>query len=140
MTAFYEGGLDRVDARYLKTERVNNRIVVTPIPGKIGVLHLSPTHVASRTLLTHYISSSELPTNVIDGLKRLDRAVDTNLTLMIESLNESLSADRRNILLNDDPSSNWFGSASGLYWGHFVPLEPYAKDVNAGIRSALGVK
>jgi len=140
MTLFYEGGLQRIDKTFIKADHVNNRVVLTPIPGKFGVLHLSPTHIASRTLLTHYISSSELPTNVIDGLKRLDGAVDTNLTRMIESLNASLSEDRRNILLNDDPSSNWVGSATGRYWSHFIQLEPHAKDVNAEIRSALGVR
>ena len=57
--------------------------------------------------------------------------------LLIESLNESLASDLRNILENDVHGSERYASASGLYWSKFIPLKARADVVAIAVRKAM---
>ncbi len=140
MNAFFKGGQGRLDLRYVHVSSVNNRAQVDWIPGKIGVLNTSAKYNENRRLLTEYLSSAQLPSDVGVALKDFDTAVEDNSVLMIGSLNDSLASDPRIIVYDDTYSSNWYGSASGLYWQRFIPLKPKADAIRSAIRAALGVK
>ena len=107
------------------------------IPGKIGVINTSKKYVANRQKLTSLISSAALPTEVAASLKLFDDAIEKNSALMIESLNQSVEEDPRNILQNSVYGTPWYGSASGLYWKHFIPLKPRADVITQTVRKAF---
>jgi hypothetical protein len=81
-----------------------------------------------------------LPAEVINALKELNNTVQQNVTIMIESLNESLQKDPQNIIRNFDYGSDYYGAASGLYWIKFISLRPVVDKINAAVRSSLNVK
>jgi hypothetical protein len=137
---FFKGGKARMDARYAKVSHVNNRIEVVGNPGQIFIINTSPKHLEARDLLMKTYASSKLPTSVVSALKDFDSTVEKDMTLMIESLNDSLALDRRNILDNDIPSAVNFGSASGLYWSRFAHLKNRAEAINTAIRGYLNLK
>lgn len=138
--AFFKGGQGRLDLRYLSVSPPDTRKKVSRIPGKIGMVNTSVKYINSRHMLMEFYSSSQLPSKIAAGLKALDKAVDDNMTLMIESLNESLRSDPRNISENDDGSSNFYASAYNLYWTKFIPLKEKADAVSSAIREYLGVR
>jgi hypothetical protein len=140
LDAYFRGGQALVDARFVRVTRTNNKVRADFIPGKIGILNLSTKYLTNRAQLAKYYSSPLLPSGVIESLKMFDKALQDNSTLMLESLNDSLASDPRNIFENDNESSNWWSSATNLYWQHFIQLKPKADKVNTAIRSALGVK
>jgi hypothetical protein len=86
------------------------------------------------------MSSATLPADVSGALRLFDDAVEKDSVLMLESLNESLKSDPRNILENSVYGSNWYGSASGFYWQQFIPLRPRADVVALALRNAIEAK
>lgn len=138
--AFFLNGQARLDMRYAKVTVVNNRAQVDWIPGNIGVINTTQKYAENRKQLATLISSASLPTEVTAALKLLDDAIEKDSTTLIESLNQSLKSDPRNILENSVYGSNWYGSASGLYWRQFIPLRPSADVVTLAVRKAMGKK
>jgi len=134
--AFFMGGQAMLDARYVKVQRLK-RIEVYLIPGKIGIVNISQKYIQNRGQLARYCASPLLPQEIIQALKSLDETVEKNVVLMFDSLNESLSSDPRNILDDDNTASSFWGSASALYWTHFVQLKPKSETINIAIRKAL---
>jgi hypothetical protein len=138
--AYFAGGQAMTDVRLLSMQNVNDRIQVNPTPGRVFIVNLPPKYLQSRSRLTKFCQSPELPSNLIKALKDFDAAVQANISSMIPSLNESLLANPRSILEDDDPKSEFFASAEGHYWGQFIQLEPKANAVSDAVRSAMGVK
>lgn len=136
--AFFLNGQARLDLRYANVKVINNRVNVDWIPGKIGVINTSKKYVDSRKTLSRLMSSAALPEDVTAALKLVDDAIEKNSVAMLESLNESLASDPRNILENDVYGTDHYGSASGLYWSRFIPLRPRADVVTLAVRKALG--
>ncbi len=138
--SYFLNGQARIDMRYAHLTTVNNRVNVEWIPGKIGVINTSQKYNESRRKLTAMMSSAALPADVTAALKLLDDSIEKDSALMIESLNQSLAADPRNILQNSVYGSDWYGSASGLYWRQFIPLRPSADVVTLAVRKAMEAK
>lgn len=134
---FFLNGQARIDTRFAHVTVVNNRANVDWIPGRIGVINTSKKYVDSRKTLSRLISSAALPEQVTGALKLVDDAIEKNSATMIESLNESLAADPRNILENNVFGTERYASASGLYWTKFIPLRPRADVVTAAVRKAM---
>ena len=137
---FFKDGKAVVSAKYSTVTRINERINVVGIPGKVFIVNISRKYTETRALLMAMYSSSKLPESVSAALKDFDKSIEDNMALMIDSLNDSLSTNRRNVLENDDPSSDRHGSASNRYWSKFVHLKPKANTVNSAIRSFLDIK
>jgi hypothetical protein len=76
-----------------------------------------------------------VPESVADALRDFDQTVEKDMSLMIESLNDSIAADPNNLIYNDAYNSGWYASASGLYWQKFIPLRPKADIVAKEMRS-----
>jgi hypothetical protein len=134
---FFEGGKAFLDFRYRNVRTENFRLHQDPMPGKIGLLNGSKRYHEARELLMTMYSSSTLPVGVAMALKELDKTIGDNLSLMIESLNDSYETNKRNLLENDDPTSDRYGSAAGRYWYSFVSLKPKAEVVSDAIRQCL---
>lgn len=136
---YWKGGQARIDTRFALLSKVNDRVHLEHIPGKIGIINSSAKYVESRRQLTNLSSSSLLPSTVTAALKDFEKTIEDNMTLMVESLNESFASDPRYIFESDDSSSNWYGSASGRYWARFASLREKASAVSEEIRQYLGV-
>lgn len=134
---FFRNGNGRLDTRYANIRSINNRAHIDWIPGKIGVINTSARYGEARKKLSSLAASALLPTNLTAALRDFDDTVERDSTLMIESLNQSLAVNPRHIVENDVDGSNWYGSASGLYWSQFVPLRPKADAVTAAIRQVV---
>lgn len=137
---YFKGGQARLDARFMNVQTINHRIDAHFIPGKIGIINTSSKYIQSRAQLAQYCASPLLPSPVIQALNEFDETIERDMVLMIESLNDSLSSDPRNIIENDQVGSNWLLSAWGLYWTHFHNLRPKSEKVSSEIRAALGVR
>jgi hypothetical protein len=135
--AFFLNGNSMFDVKYANVTTPNNRVQIDWIPGKIGIINLSAKYVENKKALTKLFSSSRLPADVVAALKGFNEAVDRDSTLMIESLNQSLASDPRNILENDVYGSNWYGSAAGFYWKQFISLRAKADLVSVATRNAM---
>jgi hypothetical protein len=136
---FFEGSQSRIDIRYANISGVNVAHVQW-IPGNIGLINTSKKYNESRRLLAQFYSSAQLPVEVVRTLKDFDKAIEDNLVLMIEVLNERLADNAEKIIDNDKYSSPRFGNMSNLYWSRFIKLRPKAEAVSAAIRAYLEVK
>jgi hypothetical protein len=140
LDSFFAGGKGIIDARYIKLSETNYRLQADFLPGKIGIINGSKVYFDSRNLLMAMYSSSKLPANVVACLKDLEKTIEDDMKLMIESLNYSLSSNQRNVVENDDPSSDRHGSAAGRYRSKFLQLKPKAEAVSDAVRECLNTK
>ena len=137
---FFVDGKGRLDVRFARVSNVNNRVEVEWLPGRIGVINTSVKYTENRHKLVELYSSAQVPAAIAVALKELDDAIEKDSTLMIESLNESLAPDPRTIFENEQVGTRFYGSASGLYWSHFISLSPKADAVRLWLRDYLNVK
>jgi hypothetical protein len=137
---FFLGGKARLDVRYASVSNVNNRIQVNWLPGRIGVINTSAKYNENRQKLMELYSSAQIPAALAVALKELDGVIEKDSTMMIESLNESLSIDQRNITDSEQASSPFYGSAAGLYWTNFIPLEPKGDAIRLLLRDYINAR
>jgi len=115
LDAFFKDGNSRVDARYGSLKREDQRLEFRGNPGQIFILNTSKTYREACSQLLALHSSSTLPTGIVAALKEFEKTIEDNTTLMLTSLNQSLSTNKRNIFENDVPESDRCGSAVNLY-------------------------
>lgn len=132
MDTFFKGGQAILDIRYAHVVNDKNRARVDWIPGQLGLVNISSKYSESRRHLIALYSSSQIPDSVCSALRDFDNTIQLNTRLMIESLNQSAKTPQ-SIIQNDVYGSQWYGTASGLYWVKFSPLEPKAQEVRTAI-------
>jgi hypothetical protein len=137
---YFTGGKARMDLRYARVSNVNNRAEVEWLPGRIGVINTSAKYNESRSRLIELYSSASVPASVAVALKDLDDVIEKDSTLMIESLNDSMSTNPKYISENDQFGSRFYGSASGAYWTKFVALAPKGEAVRLYLRDYINIQ
>ena len=140
MNKFFQGGQALTDVRFATLTVSNNAVRYERLPGKIGIINLSPKYVENRSALEKMASSSQLPQTIAGKLKEFDDIVQRNCIIMLEVLNDEVSKGINNIIDDSNYSSPYYGGASGAYWTKFVNLRPKAEEVSESIKSYLKVK
>jgi len=64
---------------------------ITTKPGKMAVILITRKHIDSRALLASYSSSALIPKDVATAVTNLDQAVEENLHVLIDAINEGYS-------------------------------------------------
>lgn len=130
----------RMDPKRMKVTREGEDSIpmFDDIPGRVGVVHLSSKHIESCRTLDRFTDSSQLPTDVVTALRVVYDAVNDNIKLLMDVLDESLQDDERNIT-DYDKRGQYEGRVANLYTRRFIALKPLAAAVNTAIRRHLNI-
>ncbi len=110
------------------------------IPGKIGILNTSKKFIESRQRLADLLAYTVLPIEVQDSLHDFDTAIEENLELMIDILNERFSHNHNEFIFAEDRESPHYGRIVGEYATRFRLLGPRANNIRQVIRRYLGAR
>lgn len=133
----FKGGQARLDMRFCKIVNVNHSARVDLIPGKVGLINITSKYVEARKHLLQLAASPKLTNEIVAVLNEMNDAVEYNSVLLLEVLNEKFSENTQNILKEFDPTTNYFGGTSGMYWSKFRHLRPIADKLNTEIKGHL---
>jgi hypothetical protein len=141
ISRYFEGGTRLVSFKYARTTRLSGGGLKTePIPDRVGLVLVSKKYRDAKALLMPFESSPLVPRAVRDSIKAFDKAVDDDLELLLNVINERLIEDKNNILLENDMNSPYFGGTNNSYVKRFTHLKPKADDVLEKIRAFLKVQ
>jgi hypothetical protein len=135
---FFKGGHAVGDVRYLKPPwEQHHKTITSLIPGKVVFVNSSPKYANNIDLLRELASSTQMPSDLSKALKDFIERLNNNLFRMIDSLNQSITEDHRNIIDAESRQSEFQGSASSLYFKMFIPLEPATDPIRSAIKAHL---
>lgn len=110
---------------------------ITPVPGKSGVLHLTPKAVRAQKQLTILYLSALTPTDVSEALKDLEKAIVDNQEILMDTINESYAAKPSTISTAFSCPGQDCWAVNNLFYSRFVQLLPKATAITAAMRKHM---
>jgi hypothetical protein len=109
------------------------------IPGRVGFINTSRKYAESRATVARMAASPRLPTEIMNGLRRLDATVERNSCTLTAVLDEALQSDDNRILNFGKGGEPQYAWVNNTYWHRFEHLRPVADEIGAAIRKYLKV-
>lgn len=116
--------------------RAEVRFIINDIPW----IKTSQKYDVNREKLKQFEESGTLPSNVRDAVKSFEGALDKNIGIMLDVLNNEVRQDPYRIIYEDDTSSPYYLSVDTDYAGASEPLEPKRREISDQIRKYLNVQ
>jgi len=110
---------------------------ITPLPGKSGVLHLTPKAVQARKQLTSFYSSALTPTDVSSALKDLEKAILDNQEILMDTINESYASNPSTISTAFSCPQRDCMTVNNLSYSRFIQLQPKATAITSTMRKYM---
>ena len=110
---------------------------ITPLPGKSGILHLTPKAVQARKQLMIFYSSALTPSDVSDALKDLEKTIADNQELLMDAINESYAAKPSTISTALSCQNGDCIAVNNLFYSRFIQLQPKATAITSAMRKYM---
>ena len=128
--------VDGQNVFYFRYVRMNGDHI-TPLPGKSGILHLTPKAVQASKQLKIFYSSVLTPATVADALKDLEKAIMDNQEILMDTINESYAAKPSTVSNALSYPKQDSKTINNLFYARFVQLQPKAAVITAAIRQYM---
>jgi hypothetical protein len=125
--------VDGQNVTYFRYVRVDGT-QITPLPGKSGILHLTPKAVKSRKRLNAFYSSALLPAEVAEPLRELEKAIADDQEILMDTINESYAANPTSISNAFDCPKEDCNAVVDRFYPRYIQLQPKAAAVTDAIR------
>lgn len=109
-------------------------------PSVVMMVIEPPAYVDARRAMSQFEHSADLPTKIISAITNFDKALDENVVILNEVLNDALQESPKNFIEARDPRSPRYGVVNAMYADRFVQLQPKADRIIVAIRDYLKIK
>lgn len=106
-------------------------------PGTVAILFTTKAYEDAKSRLSQYALSAYLSDSLRSALTALDNRINSNMSLMVEVLDDEYKINPRLLLDYKKETSPYFAGASNAYWREFQPLRPAVEKVSNAIRARL---
>ena len=140
---FFKGGNFNLSLKYVHVSSMggaDHSPVLQEIPGKAYRIYCSVKYLQARQELQRLASFTEVPSSIRNKINSFSEALDKNLDILLDVINQDLDENPDRLAHNDDEKSRYAGAATNTYNKASVQLKPLADDVISEIRNYLGVK
>jgi hypothetical protein len=110
----------------------------TPRPGRIGIMKKTIKYKYNRQVLERYVSSVQIPEEILSEVKTFLSAIDTTISIMFLTINEFYSQDRNYITSFDDAGSKYNSAIQNNVWKR-IDLKSKVDKIIAETRKYLNV-
>jgi hypothetical protein len=135
---FASGGQGHLSLDYgASISRSAGGIIFHDNPSRLNILNTSGKFVKAMETLRSFQMSTRLPTKIKEAVGQLGGAVNDNIGILHQVINEEIEKNPDHILHESDPDSPNFAGASGAFLAKRVWLEPDQKAIISAIEEYL---
>ena len=134
---FFAEGKANLCNKYCTVERTAGGIKVEAFRGRLHILNLSKKHFDNLQTLAKFEASLRLPLEIRNAVGAFYKAVVENTHILLDTINDKLSEDPRNVLEEQNGDSPLFGATSGAFIDRCIRLKPKEEKIAAEARRYL---
>ena len=116
--------------RYIRVDGTQ----ISPMPGKSGILHLTPKAVSAKEKLKSFYSSALVPADVAEPLRGLEKALSDDQELLMDTINEAYATNPSSISNAFDCPKEDCNTVVDKFYPRYIQLRPKAEAVTDAIR------